>query len=332
MKIKAAVIGMGIGEKHVEAIENYNLSKVLIICEKNKKKLKYLKKKYPKKIVTDNESLIFKNANINLVSIASYDNFHFNQILKCFKNNKNFIVEKPMCLTLPQLKKINQLLKKNKKVKMISNLVLRTNSLFNFFKKNINRKDIFYIEADYLWGRIHKLFQWRSKIFNYSLTLGAGIHMIDLIMWLINEKPLKIYCTGNNISTKNTNFKKKSFIIYLLKFKKNLVVKISVNATAPHDHFHNVKIYQKNKTLVNSFNGKYLIYRSEKSNIIKNIKKNYPDKKNRKKLIRSFIDYLLNKRSKSPISHKEQIDLMSVCFFAEKSLKQNKELKISYLK
>ena len=49
MKIKAAVIGMGIGEKHVEAIENYNLSKVLIICEKNKKKLKYLKKKYPKK-------------------------------------------------------------------------------------------------------------------------------------------------------------------------------------------------------------------------------------------------------------------------------------------
>ena len=39
-----------------------------------------------------------------------------------------------MCLTLLQLKKINQLLKK-KKVKMISNLVLRTNSLFNFLKK-----------------------------------------------------------------------------------------------------------------------------------------------------------------------------------------------------
>ena len=75
------------GEKHVEAIENYNLSKVLIICEKNKK-IKIFKKKVSKKIVTDNENLIFKNTNINLVSIASYDNFHFNQILKCFKNNK----------------------------------------------------------------------------------------------------------------------------------------------------------------------------------------------------------------------------------------------------
>ncbi len=332
MKILAGVIGMGIGEKHVQAIENYNLSKVLIICEKNKNKLKYLKKKYPKKIVTDNENLIFKNPSINLVSIASYDNFHFNQILKCFINNKNFIVEKPMCLTLSQLKKINSLLKKNKKVKMISNLVLRTNSLFNYFKSNINRKDIFYIEADYLWGRIYKLFQWRSKVLNYSLTLGAGIHMIDLIIWLINEKPMKVYCTGNDISTKNTKFKKKSFLIYILKFKKNLIVKISVNATAPHDHFHSIKIYQKNKTLINSLKGKYVINRSGKLNIIKNIKKDYPDKKNRKKLIRSFIDYLLNKKNKSPISHKDQIDLMSVCFFAEKSLKQNKELKISYLK
>ena len=38
MKIIAAIIGMGIGEKHIEAIDNYKFSKVLIICEKNKKK------------------------------------------------------------------------------------------------------------------------------------------------------------------------------------------------------------------------------------------------------------------------------------------------------
>ena len=147
-------------------------------------------------------------------------------------------------------------------------------------------------------------------------------------MWLINEKPLKIYCTETIYQ--KYNFKKKVLLFIYLNLKES-VVKITLFCP-PHDHFHNVKIYQKNKTLVNSFNGKYLIYRYEKSNIIKNIKKNYQDKKNRKKLIRSFIDYLLNKRSKSPISHKEQIDLMSVCFFAEKSLKQNKKLKISYLK
>jgi len=45
MKIVAAVIGMGVGEKHLEAIDSFVGSKVKIICEKNKKKIQILKKK-----------------------------------------------------------------------------------------------------------------------------------------------------------------------------------------------------------------------------------------------------------------------------------------------
>ena len=44
MKINAAIIGMGIGQKHFEAIEGYKNSKVAIICEKDKKKILQLKK------------------------------------------------------------------------------------------------------------------------------------------------------------------------------------------------------------------------------------------------------------------------------------------------
>ena len=40
MKIVAAIIGMGIGQKHLEAIDNYKNSTVKIICEKKKIKLK----------------------------------------------------------------------------------------------------------------------------------------------------------------------------------------------------------------------------------------------------------------------------------------------------
>ena len=40
MKIIAAVIGMGIGEKHLEAIDGFEGSHVKIICEKNKRKIK----------------------------------------------------------------------------------------------------------------------------------------------------------------------------------------------------------------------------------------------------------------------------------------------------
>ena len=37
MNINAAIIGMGIGQKHFEAIEGYKNSKVVIICEKDPK-------------------------------------------------------------------------------------------------------------------------------------------------------------------------------------------------------------------------------------------------------------------------------------------------------
>ena len=57
---------------------------------------------------------------------------------------------------------------------------------------------------------------------------------------------------------------------------------------------------------------------------------NYPDKKNRKKLIQNFLDYILNKKTKLILSNKDQIDLMNVCLSADISLKKKKKIKIKY--
>ena len=64
----------------------------------------------------------------------------------------------------------------------------------------------------------------------------------------------------------------------------------------------------------------------------KKIFSKYPDKVNRKKLIRNFIDHLNNEKIKPMITLKEQIDLMTVCFAADKSIKFKKKIKINYLK
>jgi len=190
--IKAAIIGSGIGIKHFEAIDQYRNSSVKIICEKDKKKIKNLKKFFKNVEIISDEEKIFLDKSINLVSIASYDDDHFNQLVKCIKNNKHIIVEKPMCLKIEQLLKIKSLIKKKPNIKIISNLVLRMNSLFLRFKDDINYKDIFYIEADYIWGRKEKLYQWRSKIKDFSIKLGAYIHVIDLVIWFTKKKNLLV--------------------------------------------------------------------------------------------------------------------------------------------
>lgn len=331
MKINAAIIGAGIGIKHLEAINGYKRSKVSIICEKDKKKILELKKRYPKIRITNDENQIFSDKKINLVSIASFDDCHFSQIVKSFKSNKNVIVEKPMCLRKYQLRKIVSLIKKKKNIKIISNLVLRVNSFFKTIKKKILNQNIYYIEADYIWGRPEKLLQWRSKIKDYSITLGAGIHVIDLVMWLLKSKPIYVQAFGNNLATKKTVFSKKSFALYVYQFPNNVLVKITSNAASTYEHFHELKIFEKNRTLIHSYSGSYFFKKKNKETIFNKINNNYPDKKNRKKLIQNFIDLLLNKNRKSIISFKEQVDLMKVCFASDESLRSGKKIKISYI-
>jgi len=210
MKIYAAIIGTGIGLKHFEAINNYKNSKVLLVYEKDKKRNLKLKKNFPNINFVNSENEIFLNKKINLVSIASYDNYHFKQILLCLRKNINVIIEKPICLKFEELIKIRKALKKSRS-KITSNMVLRVNDLFCKIKKKINPKNIYYMEGDYIWGRKEKIFGWRSKIKNFSFTLGAAIHIIDLICWFLNEKPISIVSFGNNLITKKTKFKKKVF-------------------------------------------------------------------------------------------------------------------------
>ncbi len=331
MLLYSAVIGTGIGTKHIEAIHNYKNFRVKIICEKNKKKFLYLKKKYKKIKITSNETEIYKDKDIKLVSIASYDEDHYKQINNCIKFNKLFIVEKPICLNKRNLLKLYKATKK-KKINLFSNLVLRVNSLFKEIKKKINKKNIFYIEADYIWGRKYKLFGWRSNTKEYSLTLGAAIHMIDLVMWMLNARPTTVFTYGSKKATINTKYKKESFLVYIFEFPQNIIVKITANAAGIYNHFHKLKIFEKNKTIEHNSNISQTLLSSKKKIIKKKLKSNYPDKKNRKNLIRNFLDNILNSKTKLLINNKEQFDLMSVCFYADKSLKLNKKLKINYLK
>ncbi len=328
MKIIAAVIGTGIGQKHIEAIDKFKKSRVNIICEKDKKKIKLLRKKFPRKYIVNDENKIFKDKSINLVSIASYDNYHFKQIKKCIKFKKHIIVEKPMCLTENNLIQINKLLKKNPNIKITSNLVLRVNSLFNKFRQKVSSSNTFYIEADYNWGRKYKLYGWRSNLKNYSIIKGAAIHMIDLCNWLLRLKPKSVFTMGSIKATQNTKFNKESLVTMLFKYPNQIIVKITANAAGVYEHFHEVKIFNKNETIVNSKFGAFKLTKNK----IKKIKFPYPDKKNRYKFIQNFLKSIINKKFKPFLTHKEQIDLMSICFAAEKSLKFGKEIRINYHK
>jgi predicted dehydrogenase len=232
-RLNVGVIGLGVGAKHAQILYSNKKVNLVSLCDFDNKKIKLYKKIFKDCNFTNNSDDIFRNPNIDVVSIASYDNFHAKHILQAIKYNKHFFIEKPFCLNINELNKICSSLKKNKKIIFSSNLVLRNNPSFINLKKKIKAKvtgDIYYCEGDYNYGRINKiLYGWRGQIPFYSVILGGAIHLIDLIIWLSNKKVRSVIAEGNKISTMNTKFKNYDLVSALLKFEVTLAIMPSSN-------------------------------------------------------------------------------------------------------
>tara|TARA_B100000131_G_C18054913_1_gene587980 strand:+ start:13 stop:1011 length:999 start_codon:yes stop_codon:yes gene_type:complete len=331
--LNVAVIGLGVGKKHADIYNNNSRCKLAGIFDFDSKKINWAKKKYPGIRIYSNDSEIFNDENIDIVSIASYDNYHCKQILKGLEKNKHLMIEKPICLNKSELIQIFRAKANKENLKLSSNFVLRSSNLMKNLKNDIKSSsfgDLYYAEADYLWGRIKKLDGWRSKMDYYSVILGAAIHMIDAIMWIFESKPVSVYATENKIGSKKTKLKYGSFAIILLKFPNNLIVKITGNGPCVHPHFHEFKIFGSEKTFIHNHEESYFLSRSPnkiKKTTMKN-QNSYNQEKNT--IITSFIDSIINPNSDPIVKQNEIFDVMSVCFAAEKSIKIKKPVSVEY--
>ena len=328
-KYFVGIIGLGVGEEHLKKYLKIRNCKILLIYDKNKKKLNEISKKY-KVNHCNNENEIFSNNKINLVSVASHDNYHFQHCKQAIQNNKNVFIEKPALLNIKQCKIIKRLLKK-KEVGICSNLILRRSPRFLSLKSRIERNffgKLYYVEGDYNYGRLKKITEgWRSKINNYSVTLGGGIHIIDLFLFLTEKKIIEVNTFGNKIVTKNEKTKFKDFVTSNLLFENGMVGKISSNFGCVYPHFHKLNIYGTKKTFENHFFYEKIFSVRDKIKF-KTIKSKYLAQKG--EMIETFIKNLESNKQKKLMAQ-EMFDTLCVCYAIEESLKKNKKIKVNYI-
>ncbi len=249
-KLIVAIVGLGVGVHHLKNSLEFKKCEVRYICDTNKKKLLFYKKKFNIKGATSNFDEIVADKEIDAIIISSIDKDHFYQIYTALKNNKHVFVEKPMCLSIKELKIIEKTLIRKPKLIISSNLVLRTHP---FFKKLISDKkklkDIYFLEGDYNYGRLDKLTKgWRGRTKNYSVILGGGIHLLDLILKLKGKKVKEVFTLANKIISKKYKNTPQDFAVSLIKFEDNSIAKISSNFSSATDHHHIFNVYTKNTT------------------------------------------------------------------------------------
>ena len=99
------MIGLGVGEQHIQGFEGHAGCKVVSLCDMNPQVLKEVGRRFEGKVLYKDPKEILNDPKIDIVSIASYDDSHEEQIIGALRNGKHVFVEKPLCLTRMSLKR-----------------------------------------------------------------------------------------------------------------------------------------------------------------------------------------------------------------------------------
>lgn len=333
MKLRAGIIGLGVGEAHIKGYQSHPDCEVAALCDFNDKKYRIFQKKYPSMMVCKDADDILKNPGIDVVSIASYDNYHYAQVAKAIRNRKHVFVEKPLCLHKKEALAIRALLKKNPVLKISSNLILRQCPRFRWLRDKIKKGGmgkIFHVEGNYNYGRLEKITQgWRGKIDFYSVVLGGGVHIVDLLLWLTGDRVVSVGAFGNRLASENTPFRYDDSVTAILNFKSGMTGKVSVHFGCMRPHFHDLAVYGTKATFINE--PKHgLFYRSRDPKVAADkIDKPYPGV-HKGDLICNFVKSIVD-GSPAEVSREDIFKSMSVCFAIEKSVKEKRLVSVEYI-
>lgn len=327
--MKAGIIGLGVGMQHLDGYAAAGVE-VAAICDFDIEKMLIASKKLPEaKFYTRAEDLI-DASDVDVVSIASNDDHHFKQVTRAISNGKHVFVEKPLCLNSTQLREIYRALQINPNVRLSSNTILRMSERFRSIKKVLSDGEVgkvYYVEADYNYGRLHKLLQgWRGEITNYSVMLGGGIHVVDLLIWLVGSDVVEATAFGNKECSIGSTFKTPDMIVALLKFRNGVVGKVSANFGCVYPHFHKMSIYGTSGTIENTLRDCNIFRSRESSAIPETLDAAYPGV-SKGDLIPGFIDEIRGV-GRAEVNERDVFRAVSVCLAIDESVATGKPQKV----
>ncbi|MCX8082242.1 MAG: Gfo/Idh/MocA family oxidoreductase [bacterium] len=197
-KVRVGLIGAGgiIQRLHIPSLKKIEGVEIAGISDVNKEKIKYVAEKFEiRNTFTEWEKLI--ETDIDAVVIASPNVFHAKQSIKAMEAGKDVLCEKPVCLTSKEAEDIFNVAAKTKRIFMAA-FPRRFSGEVKVLKPMIDRGEfgeIYYVKTAWLRRRgIPGLGTWFTdkKLAGGGPMMDIGVHMLDLVMYLIGAPEPKI--------------------------------------------------------------------------------------------------------------------------------------------
>lgn len=203
-KIKVGIIGAGgfVKNNHIPNILNLsNLFDLVAISNKTPVSALTVGKKYKVKYVTTNYREILNDPEVDMVIIGTRHNNHSEIVINALKNKKHVLVEKPLALSLEEIKLIKDTLKNNPEVYATVGFNRRYSKLIQTIRNEILKDKLpvvinYRVNAGYI-----PIDSWvQSKEEGGGRLIGEACHFIDLISYIVNDKIIKSNITFIPIS------------------------------------------------------------------------------------------------------------------------------------
>lgn len=321
--LRAGVIGLGVGEQHIHGYCSATDVDLVALCDLDPEKRAMAAAKYPQCALYETAEALIAAPDVDVVSIASFDHHHAAQIVQALNLGKHVFCEKPLCTNEAELRAIRAALARNSGTRLSTNTILRISPRFRDLRHRIQRNELgrlYYVEADYNYGRLYKLHQgWRGSIPDYSVMLGGGIHMVDLLLWLSGRRVIEVNAYGNKICSAGYRFTTPDMVVAILRFDDGMLGKVTANFGCVYPHFHKLSVYGTEATFENGQNSASL-YKLRENDISKarRVDTVYPGIE-KGDLIPGFIDAVRSMGS-ADIGEAEVFATMEVCLAIDRSL------------
>lgn len=317
-RLRAAVIGLGVGEQHAAAYEADARTDLVAVCDIDPAKLEPWEHV---RVTTDAGELLL-DPEIDIVSVASWDDAHFGQVRLALESGKHVFGEKPLVLHEHEAVEIADLLRRPGAPRLTTNVPLRRSPRFAELRELIGHGrlgEVFHVEGDYDYGRRHKLTDgWRGRIPYYSVVLGGAIHMVDLIRWLTGFTITEVAgAVSSRIATRGTAFRHPDFVSATLRTEEGATVKVNANLGSVSPHFHGLRVYGTQATFVNGLPDAALHVADGTEARTETVTTAYPGA-GKGDLIGPFLD-TIEDGATPVVSEKDVFDVLAVCFAIERA-------------
>jgi len=219
-KVKVAVVGMGImGKLHSQVYNEYERSKLTLVCDLDEKRTREAGKEFNCGWTTDIKK-IANDPGIKAVSIATPDFAHTEIALLMIEAGKDILIEKPLTTSVKEACEIVEKAEK-RGVKVMVDFQNRWSPIFLQAKKTMEEGKIGKPVMGY--ARLSNTLFVPLKMLSWASKSGPEWflfpHIIDLARWLTGKEIEEVYATGSKGVLRNKGIDAYDAVQALTKFE-----------------------------------------------------------------------------------------------------------------